>query len=46
LRHEDKDARTFDLEYRDGRWVLLTKLDPKTEQSIENAFRTAFETQY
>ena len=37
--------RDYELVYRDGRWALVTKLDPETEQSIENAFEQALKTQ-
>lgn len=39
------DVRKYDLNYENGRWVLKTKLDTKTEQSIQNAFRNALDTQ-
>ena len=38
-RRADEDHRTYELEYKNGRWELLSKLDPKTESSIENAFQ-------
>ena len=41
----DKDVRTYDLVYKDGRWVLETTLDPATEQSIKNAFDRALRLQ-
>jgi hypothetical protein len=37
-RRSDEDVRTYKLEYEKNRWVLKTKLDPETEQSIANAF--------
>ena len=42
---DDWPARKYELEYRSGRWELLTKLDPETEQSIQNAFDQALKTQ-
>jgi hypothetical protein len=44
-RADDWPAREYELEYRNGRWELLTKLDPETEQSIQNAFDQALRTQ-
>ena len=35
------DDRKFELEDDGSRWVLITKTDPKTEQSIEFAFSEA-----
>jgi hypothetical protein len=29
----------------DGKWTLITPLDPETEQSIQNAFKRALEMQ-
>jgi hypothetical protein len=40
-RRPNEDIRKFELEYDAGRWVLLTKTDPKTEQSIAFAFSEA-----
>lgn len=40
-----EDARTFDFEYENDRWVLKTEPNPKTEQAIQNAFERALETQ-
>jgi len=34
----DENVRTFEMEYRKGRWVLLTQPDPETERSIQKAF--------
>jgi hypothetical protein len=45
LRREDEGLHTFDLEYKDGRWVLLTQPNPETELSIKNAFERALATQ-
>ncbi len=42
---DDWPARKYELEYRSGRWELLTELDPETEQSIQNAFDQALNTQ-
>jgi hypothetical protein len=44
-RREDEEKRTFKLEYTNGRWVLLTKPDPKTERSIQEFFDEALATQ-
>jgi hypothetical protein len=44
-RRPDKVDRTYDLVYQNGRWELTTKLDPKTEASVENAFQRALRLQ-
>lgn len=44
-RSEATDERVFDLEYKDGRWILLTKPNPQTEQAISNAFEQALSSQ-
>jgi hypothetical protein len=44
-RREEKDIRTYDLAYENNHWVLKTELDPKTEQSVSNAFKYAFSLQ-
>lgn len=44
-RRTDDEVRTYELAYEDGRWVLKTKLDPKTEQSIQYAFEHALASQ-
>jgi hypothetical protein len=44
-RQADRQERKYELIYEDGRWTLVTKLDPETEQSIENAFKRALEMQ-
>jgi hypothetical protein len=41
----DKDERKYELDYENGRWKLVTALDPDTEQSVQNAFRNALDTQ-
>jgi hypothetical protein len=41
----DKDVRNYELVYKNGRWTLVTELNIKTEQSIQNAFRNALDTQ-
>ncbi len=41
----DEESRTYDLAYENGRWVLKTELDPKTEQSVSNAFKFALAQQ-
>lgn len=40
-RRPDEDVRKFELEDDGSRWVLVTKPDPKTEQSIAFAFSEA-----
>jgi len=40
-RRPNEDVRKFELEDDSGRWVLITKTNPKTEQSIEFAFSEA-----
>lgn len=43
---EDKpDVRKYDLHYENGRWVLDTVPNANTEQSIQNAFKNALDTQ-
>ncbi len=44
-RRTDEDVRTYELEYRNGRWALTTELDPETEQSIQYAFDHALAAQ-
>lgn len=44
-RQIDAQKREYELVYKSGKWVLTTKLDPKTEQSIQNAFDRALKTQ-
>jgi hypothetical protein len=44
-RRENQSDRKYELEYKDGRWTLLTELDPDTEQGIKYAFDYALETQ-
>jgi hypothetical protein len=44
-RQADRQDRRYELIYEDGKWSLVTKLDPETEQSIQNAFRRALATQ-
>lgn len=44
-RRPDVERRTYELIYKDGRWGLVTELNKETEQSIQNAFRSALETQ-
>jgi hypothetical protein len=45
LPHTDVEEHKYDLIYQDGRWVLVTELNKETEQAIQNAFKSAFETQ-
>lgn len=44
-RRPDKVDRTYDLVHQGGRWELTTKLDPKTEASVESAFQRALRLQ-
>lgn len=44
-RRPEKDDRTYELIYREDRWQLITKLDPKTERSVANAFDRALRNQ-
>jgi hypothetical protein len=44
-RQADKQERKYELVYENGKWTLVTKLDPETEQSIQNAFKRALEMQ-
>jgi hypothetical protein len=44
-RQKDQMEREYELLYQNGRWELVTKLDPETEQSIDNAFKHALQTQ-
>jgi hypothetical protein len=41
----NENERTYDLVYENGRWKLVTKLDPKTEESIKYAFDRALDSQ-
>jgi hypothetical protein len=41
----DEESRTYDLAYESGHWVLKSELDPKTEQSVSNAFKYALSLQ-
>jgi hypothetical protein len=44
-RKADTQERKYELIYNDGRWKLTTKLDPKTEKSVQLAFDRALESQ-
>ena len=44
-RRPDVDIRTYELVYEGGHWVLATKLDLKTELSIQHAFEIALKAQ-
>jgi hypothetical protein len=37
--------KSYELRYENGRWTLVSKLDPDTEQGIANAFAYALNTQ-
>ncbi len=41
----EKHERNYELVYENGRWKLITKLDPKTEGSIKLAFDRALDSQ-
>jgi hypothetical protein len=41
----DEDKRQYELVYENGRWKLVTELNPETEQSVQNAFSNALDTQ-
>lgn len=43
--HEDNEVRKYDLLYQDGKWILVTELNKETEQAVQNAFKTALDTQ-
>jgi hypothetical protein len=42
---DEKDERSYELVYENGRWKLTTKLDDKTEGLIKLAFERALATQ-
>jgi hypothetical protein len=42
---ESFSERKYELVYDNGRWTLTTKLDPKTETSIQSAFDRALNAQ-
>jgi len=44
-RQADRQERHYELVYQDGKWTLVTPLDPETEQAIQNAFKRALEMQ-
>ncbi len=44
-RRPDEDVRKYELVDDGQHWVLVTKLDPKTEQSIQFAFDEAIKQQ-
>jgi hypothetical protein len=44
-RRNEKEERTFKLEYKGGRWMLLTQPDPETERAIALAFEEALGSQ-
>ncbi len=44
-RTDDKEERKYELVYEGGRWKLLSKLDPKTEELIKLAFDRALANQ-
>jgi hypothetical protein len=44
-RKADTHERKYELVYDNGRWKLTTKLDPKTEKSVQQAFDRALEQQ-
>jgi hypothetical protein len=44
-RRPEEETRKYELDYVDGRWKLVTELNPDTESSIQNAFKNALDTQ-
>lgn len=42
---EDTETKTYEFEYRDDRWVLVTRIDPAEEQFASNAFEYALKHQ-
>jgi hypothetical protein len=44
-RDDNKDERSYELVYENGRWKLVTELDPNTEGLIKFAFERALATQ-
>jgi hypothetical protein len=44
-RRPEQQTRTYELDYQEGRWKLVTELNPETESSIKNAFQNALDTQ-
>ena len=44
-RRSDEIVTDYELEYKNGRWVLKSSLDSNTERAIENAFNHALELQ-
>jgi hypothetical protein len=44
-RADDKDERSYELVYENGRWKLVSELDPNTEGLIKFAFERALATQ-
>jgi hypothetical protein len=44
-RRPDEQVRKYELVDNGDRWVLVTQLDPKTEQSIKFAFEEALARQ-
>jgi len=45
LPSSDQDVRKYELIYENGKWKLVTALDPETEQSVQNAFKNALDAQ-
>jgi hypothetical protein len=45
LPSSDEDQRKYELVYENGRWKLVTQLNLETEQSVQNAFNNALDTQ-
>jgi len=41
----DQDERKYELVYENEKWKLVTELNPETEQSVQNAFKNALDTQ-
>jgi hypothetical protein len=41
----DLDVRNYELEYRNGRWELVTKIDLETDLAVQKVFEHALKTQ-
>jgi hypothetical protein len=46
LRRQGEFTQTYDLVYRNGRWELVTQINPDTERAVLNAFKRALSMQY
>jgi hypothetical protein len=43
--HKNTEIRTYELAYRNGRWELVTAIDPETDKAALEAFKYAIQTQ-